>query len=325
MNRPFVIPAQAGIHLLLLHYVGKYFMCFKEGKTIESIVEAVDIGLRCKECFYRGEAENFLLPIPGIFRDKYWPFPESTKDKDIGANNVQAFEELGTEKLRRAECNLIYEFKRLAPGLISDKELPGEDNPGNNLKWLFLMQHHGMPTRLLDWTKNILVALFIAVSGKDDKDGQIWTIQPIKLNKLFGINGYPLPNTTGVTECLAREMFYPEEEKKEEFLKKFKLKTFPERPIAILPPLAWPRMIAQHSTFTLHPKPISRDKIFPSQAELTRHVIPAECKLNLRKDLRKLGIQYRTLFPELGSISKDEIQYVEDIKKSFRKQGKWPV
>lgn len=303
-------------------------MCFKEGKTIKSIVEAVDIGLRCEEYFYRGEAENFPLPIPGIFRDKYWPFPESTKNKDIGADNVQAFEELGTEKLRIAESNLIYKFKRLAPGLISDKELPGEDNPVNNLKWLFLMQHHGMPTRLLDWTENILVALFTAVSGKDGKDGQIWTIQPIKLNKLFEINGYPLPNKTGVTEYLAREMFYSElekKEKKDELLKKFKLRAFPEQPIAILPPLAWPRMIAQHSTFTLHPKPISRDGIFPSQAELTRHVIPTEYKLNLRKDLRKLGIQYRTLFPELGSISKDEIQCVEDIKKSFRKQDKWPV
>lgn len=301
-------------------------MCFKEGKTIESIVEAVDIGLRCEGCFYRGEAGNFPLPIPGIFRDKYWPFPESTKNKDLGADNVQAFEELGTGKLRKAESNLIYNFKRLAPGLISDKELPGEKNPGNNLKWLFLMQHHGMPTRLLDWTENILVALFIAVSGKDDKDGQIWTIQPEKLNKLSKMDGYPLPNTTGVAECLARGMFYSEKEKKKkEFLKKFKIETFPKWPIAILPPLAWPRMIAQHSTFTLHPKPVSQDDIFPSQAELTRHVIPAEYKLTLRKDLRKLGIQYRTLFPELDSISKDEIQCVEDIKESCRKQNKWPL
>jgi len=301
-------------------------MSFKEGKTIESIVEAVDIGLSCEGCFCRGETENFPLPIPGIFRDKYWPLPESTKNENIGADNVQAFEESGTKKLRKAESNLIYKFKRLAPGLISDKELPGEKNPGNNLKWLFLMQHHGMPTRLLDWTENILVALFIAVSGKNDKDGQIWTIQPIKLNKLFGINGYPLPNTTGVTECLAREMFYSEAEKKEEeFLKKFKIETFPERPIAILPPLAWPRMIAQHSTFTLHPKPISRDDIFPPQAELTRHIIPTGYKLTLRKNLRKIGIQYRTLFPELDSISKDEVQCVEDEKESCRKQGKWPL
>jgi len=302
-------------------------MGFKEGKTIKSIVEAVDIGSRCEGYFYRGENEKFTSPIPGIFRDKYWPFPESTKNEDIGAGNVQAFEELGTEKLRITESNLIYTFKRLAPGLISDKELPGEDNPGNNLKWLFLMQHHGMPTRLLDWTENILVALFIAVSGKDDKDSQIWTIQPIKLNKLFGINGFPLPKTDFI-EYLAREMFYSEavkKEKKDELLKKFKLGTFPEQPIAILPPLAWPRMIAQHSTFTLHPKPVSQDDIFPLQAELTKHVIPAEYKLTLRRDLRKLGIQYRTLFPELDSISKDEIKSVEDTQETYRKQGKWPL
>ncbi|MCP4711244.1 MAG: FRG domain-containing protein [Planctomycetes bacterium] len=292
-------------------------MCFKEGKTIESIVEAIDIGLRCEDCFCRGEAEKFPLPIPGIFRDKYWAFPESTKDKGLGADNVQAFEETGTEKLRIAEGNFIYKFKRLAPGLISDKELPGEGNPGNNLKWLFLMQHHGMPTRLLDWTENILVALFIAVSGKDDKDSQIWTIQPKKLNKLSQIDGHPLPDKTGITEYMAREMFYSEavkKEEKDELLEKFKIQTFPNQPIAILPPLAWPRMIAQHSTFTLHPKPISRNDIFPSQAELTRHIIPAKYKLTLRKDLRKLGIKYRTLIPELDSISKDAIQCHEDKK-----------
>ena len=272
-----------------------------EGDHITGVPEAINVALNRKDCFYRGEPDSFSLPIPKIFRDKYWP------------NNDSKFTPESTEKLRAIETRHIYEFKRLAIGLTSD--LPQDENRINNLKWLFLMQHHGMPTRLLDWTQNVLVAVFFAVAdiAKDNikKDGQIWIIKPRELNKEVGIGqSFPLPGHP-IVEYLAREMFY-DIEKKEGFAKKLSLKEIQTKPMAILPPLAWPRMVAQKSAFTLHPKPRSLEDIYAPEAKLTRHKIPSRFKLEIRRELRHLGIEYRTLFPELDSISKDMNSQFED-------------
>jgi hypothetical protein len=277
-------------------------MNFIEGKPKKSVLDVTDIALNKTDCFYRGEADIFSLLLPKIFRKQYWLGP------------TVAFQPQESEKLRKLETGHIYEFKRLAPGLHSD--LPGDNNPLNNLKWLFLMQHHGMPTRLLDWTQNILVATFFAVIGtkKDDEnDGQVWSIKPLELNKAGGICfAFPLPGHP-IVEYLSREMFYSLE-KKVGLLKKLELREIPTHPVAILPPLCWSRMIAQSSVFTLHPKPRSGENIHVAPAELTRYKIPVKLKKKIRIELRHLGMEYRTLFPELDSISKDMTQKFLDIQ-----------
>ena len=60
--------------------------------------------------------------------------------------------------------------------------------PRDRWEWLFLAQHHGVPTRLLDWTENPLVGLYFAselvAEDADDveSDGAVWLLNPTALN-----------------------------------------------------------------------------------------------------------------------------------------------
>src|SRR4030067_2049939 len=57
------------------------------------------------------------------------------------------------------EKKIFDDFKKKAIPYI-EKNLPA-----NDWEWLTLAQHHGLPTRLLDWTKNPLAALWVVVKN----------------------------------------------------------------------------------------------------------------------------------------------------------------
>lgn len=71
------------------------------------------------------------------------------------------------------EHSFIIDFQRGAKNFLTEKELPE-----NIIEWLALMQHHGAPTRLLDFTKSPYIASYFAFENADtrEKSVAIWAI-----------------------------------------------------------------------------------------------------------------------------------------------------
>ncbi|MCH8205202.1 MAG: FRG domain-containing protein, partial [Candidatus Hydrogenedentes bacterium] len=80
------------------------------------------------------------------------------------------------EEKRRIEKEFIAEFRCKARKYLGDREkalLRDEDIIGS----MTVMQHFGVPTRLLDWTKFGAMAAFCACIDCEDRDGAIWWVE----------------------------------------------------------------------------------------------------------------------------------------------------
>lgn len=79
----------------------------------------------------------------------------------------------------QAEHNILYDFTSEACKYIKDVRV-------EDIKcWLEIAQHFAVPTRLLDFTENPLVALYFACSGSENKDGSVWVLNEPVYNKHF--------------------------------------------------------------------------------------------------------------------------------------------
>jgi len=79
---------------------------------------------------------------------------------------------------RNRALSLLTEFRRYA-----EIKIPNAPGPKEDLNLLQLARHHGLPTRLLDWTKSAVIALYFACYDQYTQDGGVFILNPVNLNR----------------------------------------------------------------------------------------------------------------------------------------------
>jgi hypothetical protein len=165
--------------------------------------------------------------------------------------------------------------------------------------WLALAQHHGLPTRLLDWTYSPYVALHFA-TARPEGDGAVWMVDYVRAHALApaplreqlkreGANVF----TTEMIGAVASD-FAQFDELGDEFVVFVESPSFDDR------------IVNQYALFSLTSSPdVSLDSWLREHPGLLRKVVvPAELKWEVRDKLDQANITERVLFPGLDGLSR---------------------
>lgn len=190
----------------------------------------------------------------------------------------------------KAEAALI---KRFMQNAVPHLDPP----PSHEWEWMFLMQHHRAPTRLLDWTESPLAALYFVVSEKEhyNREGALWCLDPVALNRDVANINFKFTNEIpafGLDKTM--ENYLPS---------RLSLEASILKPVGIVGPRNTARMVAQLGVFTINHGDHTPIENLGSMNHVWRWIVPSTAKKKLFVELKNLGFTALTLFPDLDRVA----------------------
>lgn len=215
--------------------------------------------------WYRGEPDASMTLVPSIQR---------------------------SSKRMESERFMTNDFYTMAHQIM---ENPPEKH--NYAAWVSIMQHYGLPTRMLDWSQSPMIATYFATEPHEetaDADAVIWVLAPDRFNEQqgFGRCIYPIDAET------TQEMLLPA------FKHNHHNPELVDKILAVSSTENNLRMYSQHSNFTVHNSTKKLADICDDET-LYKIIIPAERKPYFIESLKVLGYTESYIYPDLEHISAD--------------------
>lgn len=175
--------------------------------------------------------------------------------------------EVGRWSKKRSRSPIDEDEERTILRLFKDQALPYLTfRLETEWEWLAIARHHGLPTRLLDWTRNPLIGAYFAVEKKYAGNSVIYAYRSahhIKTEK------YKHP--------------------------------FDRKEVGrFIPTHITRRITAQAGVFTIHPDP----SVPFESSKIDRLIIKADAREDLKWILYRYGIHRASLFPDLDGLAK---------------------